>query len=160
MARSSPTPHAPRVEHDLGGSSRGAVDAARRVGYPWTEQMSRKLSRKVRETGCSSSQKRSEPVAHPCRGPGGQPGDEHGGPPWFKGTRGRRRSLRGTYVSLYRIHFHRYWTGVRFRLVEVLQFRTTVLWSALNGRPVQISKGFAVSHRGSAVGTERTSGRD
>ena len=37
------------VEYDLGGSSGSAVDAARRAGYPWTEQMSRKLSRKVRE---------------------------------------------------------------------------------------------------------------
>ncbi len=41
---------------------------------------------------------------------------------------------------------------ILFRLVEVLQFRTTVLRSALNGRPVQISRGFAVSHHGSAVG--------
>src|SRR5208283_1932805 len=40
---------------------------------------------------------------------------------------GRRRSgktgwghpLFGRNVSLYRIHFHRYWTGVRFRFVEV-----------------------------------------
>jgi len=50
----------------------------------------RTWSRKVRETRSSSSQKRSEPAAHPCRGPGGQAADEHGGPPWFKGTRGRR----------------------------------------------------------------------
>ena len=35
------------VEYDLGGSSGSAVDAARRAGYPWTEQMSRKLSRNV-----------------------------------------------------------------------------------------------------------------
>src|SRR5271166_7050774 len=39
---------------------------------------------KVRETRSSSSQKRSEPAAHPCRGPGGQGGNEHGGSPWFK----------------------------------------------------------------------------
>src|SRR5208337_4984719 len=46
--------------HYLGESSGSAVDAARRAGYPWTEQISRKLSRKVRETRSSSSQKRSE----------------------------------------------------------------------------------------------------
>src|SRR5208283_3665431 len=33
--------------------------------------------------------------------------------------RGRGPPLCGTYVSLYRIHFHRYWTDVRFRLVEI-----------------------------------------
>ena len=32
----------------------------------------------------SHSQKRSEPAAHPCRGPGGQAGNEHGGSPWFQ----------------------------------------------------------------------------
>jgi hypothetical protein len=35
----------------------------------------RNWSRKVQETRSSSSQKRSEPAAHPCRGPGGQAGD-------------------------------------------------------------------------------------
>src|SRR5271157_4534709 len=39
------------VEHDLGGSSGAAVDAARRVGYPWTEQMSRKMLRNVEKRG-------------------------------------------------------------------------------------------------------------
>src|SRR5208283_55144 len=48
------------VEHDLGESSGSAVDAARRAGYPWSGQMGRKLSRKVRETRRSNSQKRSE----------------------------------------------------------------------------------------------------
>src|SRR5208282_488207 len=91
------------VEHYPGKSSGAAVAAARRAGYPWTEQMARKmlrnvekrgvqaarngpsedgkcwqridlgihslkswgrnLSRKVRETRSSSSQKRSEPAA-------------------------------------------------------------------------------------------------
>ena len=64
------------------------------------------LSRKVRETRSSNSRKRSERAAHPCRGPGGQAGDEHGEPPWFKGTRGRGQPLCGTNVSLYKIHFH------------------------------------------------------
>ena len=94
------------VDHYLGGLLGSAVEAARRAEYPWTEQMSRKLSRKVRETRSSSSRKRSEPVAHPCRGPGGQAGDEHGGPPWFKGMRGRGHPLCDTNVSLYKIHFH------------------------------------------------------
>jgi hypothetical protein len=45
----------------------------------------RNWSRKVRETRSSSSQKRFEPAAHPCRGPGGQGGNEYGGSPWFQG---------------------------------------------------------------------------
>jgi len=70
----------------------------------------RTWSRKVRETRSSSSQKRSEVAAMR-----GQAGDEHGGPPWFKGTRGRRgrgHPLCGTNVNFYEIHFHQYWTGV------------------------------------------------
>src|SRR5208283_5986547 len=35
------------VEHDLDGSLGSAVDAARRAGHPWTEQMSRKMLRNV-----------------------------------------------------------------------------------------------------------------
>ena len=77
--------HSPLVPRSLGS----AAHAAHRAGYPWFEQMGRKKSRKVRATRSVSSQKRSEPAAHPCRGPGGQAGDEHGGSPWFKGTRGR-----------------------------------------------------------------------
>ena len=73
------------LEHYLGESSGSAVDAACRAGYPWPESSGRNWSRKVRETRSSSSQKRSEPAAHPCRGPGGQGGNEHGGSPWFKG---------------------------------------------------------------------------
>ncbi len=48
------------VEHDFGESSGSAVEAARRSGYPWTEQMSRKMYRNVEKTRSSSSQKRSE----------------------------------------------------------------------------------------------------
>src|SRR5208337_2671870 len=48
------------VDHYLGGSLGSAVEAARRAGYPWTEQMSRKMSRKVRETRSSRSRKRPE----------------------------------------------------------------------------------------------------
>src|SRR5208337_5010564 len=44
-----------KVEHDRGESSGSAALAARRAAYPWTEQMSRKLSRKVRETRSSNS---------------------------------------------------------------------------------------------------------
>src|SRR5208283_4460715 len=43
------------VDHYLGGSLGSAGEAARRAGYPWTEQMSRKMSRKVRETRSSGS---------------------------------------------------------------------------------------------------------
>ena len=51
------------------------------LGIHGLKSWGRNLSRKVRETRSSSSQKRPEPAAHPCRGPGGQAGDEHGGPP-------------------------------------------------------------------------------
>ena len=68
---------------------RGPPSMSRRVGYPWPEQMARKMLRNVEKTRSSSSQKRSEHAAHPCRGPGGQAGAWHGGSPWFKGTRGR-----------------------------------------------------------------------
>ena len=37
--------------HDLGGSSGSAVAAARRTGYPWTEQMARKMLRNVEKRG-------------------------------------------------------------------------------------------------------------
>jgi len=76
------------------------------LGIHGLRSWGRNLSRKVRETRSSSSQKRSEPAAHPCRGPGGQAGDEHGEPSWFKGTRGRGQLLCGTNISLYKIHFH------------------------------------------------------
>src|SRR5208282_2312440 len=98
LATVSP-PQAPR-------SSGSTVDVARRPGYPWPEQMGRNLSRKVRETRSSSRQKRSQPAAHPCRGPGGQAGDEHGGPPWFEGACRRGHPLCGTNLSLCKIHFH------------------------------------------------------
>jgi len=55
------------------------------LGIHGLRSWGRNLSRKVRETRSSSSRKRSEPAAHPCRGPGGQAGDEHGESPWFKG---------------------------------------------------------------------------
>src|SRR5208337_1361980 len=51
------------VEYDLGESSRSATLAARRAGYPWPEQMARKMLRNVEKTRSSSSQKRSEPAA-------------------------------------------------------------------------------------------------
>ena len=35
------------VEHDLGESSGSAVDVVRRAGYPWPEQMARKMLRNV-----------------------------------------------------------------------------------------------------------------
>src|SRR5271166_1703486 len=55
------------------------------LGIHGLRSWGREKSRKVRETRSSSSQKRSEPAAHPCRGPGGQGGNEHGGSPSFKG---------------------------------------------------------------------------
>src|SRR5208337_5234435 len=39
------------VDHYLGGSLGSAVEAARRAGHPWTEQMSRKMSRNVEKRG-------------------------------------------------------------------------------------------------------------
>src|SRR5271157_3587515 len=70
------------------------------LGIQGLKNWGRNWSRKVRETRSSRSQKRSEPAAHPCRGPGGQAGDEHGGPAWFKGTRGTGHPLCDTNVSL------------------------------------------------------------
>ena len=46
--------------------------------------MSRKLSRKSAETRSSGNQKRSEPAAHPCRGPVAKAEIQHGGSPWLK----------------------------------------------------------------------------
>jgi len=39
------------VDHYLGRSLGSAIEAARRAGYPWTEQMSRKMSRNVEKRG-------------------------------------------------------------------------------------------------------------
>src|SRR5208337_5114371 len=71
--RHSPPPSMPRAE----------------LGIQGLKSWGRNWYRKVRETRSSSSQERPEPAAHPCRGPGGQAGDWHGGSPSFKGTRGR-----------------------------------------------------------------------
>ncbi len=53
-----PPSYRPRlfVEYDLGGSSGSAALAARRAGYPWTEQMSRKMLRNVEKTRSSNGQ--------------------------------------------------------------------------------------------------------
>ena len=86
--------------YDRGEPPRAAVAAARRAGSPWPEQMDRKMLRFVEKTrnshrqnapsadrsvvrppaaSCYYQRKRSgeesKPVAHPCRGPGGQAGD-------------------------------------------------------------------------------------
>src|SRR5512135_1620763 len=65
-----------------------AVAAARRAGSPWSKQMDRKMLRFVEKRGIrtdktpqartevlSARGEESKPVAHPCRGPGGQAGD-------------------------------------------------------------------------------------
>ena len=69
-----------------------AVAAARRAGSPWSEQMDRKMLRFVEKRGIrtdktppartevlSARGEESKPVAHPCRGPGGQAGDHRSG---------------------------------------------------------------------------------
>src|SRR5208283_1716182 len=43
------------VEHDLGESSGSAVDVARRAGYPWPEQMARKMLRNVEKRGVQAA---------------------------------------------------------------------------------------------------------
>ena len=43
------------VEQYLGGSSGSAVDAARRAGCPWTEQMIRKMLRNVEKRGVQAA---------------------------------------------------------------------------------------------------------
>ena len=47
------------------------------------------------KTRSSRSQNRSEPAAHPCRGPGGQGRNEHGGSPWFSSREGSSRAPAG-----------------------------------------------------------------
>ena len=59
----------------------------RRPGrHPWPVIWGRNLSRKVRETGRSGGQKRSEP---PRRAWPNQTEDEHGGSPWLHGGSSR-----------------------------------------------------------------------
>jgi hypothetical protein len=53
----------------------------------------------------------------------GQAGNEHDGPSWFQRMRGRDHPLCGTNISFQTIHFYQYWTGVRFRLVKIFEFR-------------------------------------
>src|SRR5208337_536090 len=43
------------VEHDLGESSGATVDVARRAGYPWPEQMARKMLRNVEKRGVQAA---------------------------------------------------------------------------------------------------------
>jgi len=43
------------VEHDLGESSGSTVDVARRDGYPWPEQMARKMLRNVEKRGVQAA---------------------------------------------------------------------------------------------------------
>ena len=43
------------VEHDLGESSGSPVDVARRAGYPWPEQMTRKMLRNVEKRGVQAA---------------------------------------------------------------------------------------------------------
>src|SRR5271157_1289 len=102
------------------------------LGIHGLRRWGRNWSRKVRETRSSSSQKRSEPAAHPCRGPGGQAGvstadrlDSRGGvePGWAPAGEGRElltpridervRSLSHYGAVSFKTHFHRYWTGAR-----------------------------------------------
>jgi len=80
-----------------GEPSGAAVAAARRAGSPRSEQMDRKMLRFVEKRGIptdktfpartevlSARGEESKPVAHPCRGPGGQAGDhqKRQGHPW------------------------------------------------------------------------------
>src|SRR5208283_1451826 len=43
------------VEHDIGESSGSTVDVARRAGYPWPEQMDRKMLRNVEKRGVQAA---------------------------------------------------------------------------------------------------------
>ena len=61
------------VEHDLGGSLGSAVDAARRAGYPWTEQMARKMLRNVEKRGVQSAVNGPSPPSTPAGGPVAKP---------------------------------------------------------------------------------------
>jgi hypothetical protein len=61
------------VEHDLGGSLGSAVDAARRAGYPWTEQMARKMLRNVEKRGVQAARNGPSPPPTPAGGPVAKP---------------------------------------------------------------------------------------
>ena len=54
------------VEHDLGESSGSAADAARRAGYPWTGQMTRKMLRNVEKRGVQSAVNGPSPPPTPA----------------------------------------------------------------------------------------------
>jgi|GEM_PF-4607779 len=141
------------------------------LGIHGLRRWGRNWSRKVRETRSSSSQKRSEPAAHPCRGPGGQAGDDHGGSPCFKGGVEPGRAPAGVGRQLLRLCvdervrslFHRRCGSVQAEIDRSSRHdargrcgragqETTAQTSlyktdsspVLNGRPVQISRGFAV----------------
>jgi len=55
------------------------------VRYPLPEKRGPQLvEKKSEQRGVISGQRRSEPAAHPCRGPGDHAGEWHGGPPWLR----------------------------------------------------------------------------
>src|SRR5208337_1713250 len=55
--------HSRNVEHDRGESSGSAALAARRAGYPWPEQMDRKMSRNAEFTQPETPRARTEVLA-------------------------------------------------------------------------------------------------
>ncbi len=61
------------VEHDLGESSGSAADAARRTGYPWTGQMTRKMLRNVEKRGVQAARNGPSPPPTPAGGPVAKP---------------------------------------------------------------------------------------
>ncbi len=130
-------------------SERRAVQAARNgpsanrqcwqrfeLGIQGLKNWGRNWSRKVRETRSSSSRKRPEPAAHPCRGPGGQAGDEHGGSPWFKGGVEPGRAPAGEGRELLRPSGDERARSLSDRGAVFVQ---DPLSPVLDGRPVQIS---------------------
>ena len=57
------------VEHDLGESSGSTVDVVRRAGYPWPEQMARKMLRNVEKRGVHTARNGPGPPPTPAGGP-------------------------------------------------------------------------------------------
>src|SRR5208337_684795 len=86
------------VEHDLGESSGSTVDVARRAGYPWPEQMARKMLRNVEKRGVHTARNGPGPPPTPAGGPvakaemstadrlGSREGSSRAGPPQGRGV--------------------------------------------------------------------------
>ena len=80
------------VEHDLGESSGSTVDVAR-TGYPWPEQMARKMLRNVEKRGVQAARSGPSPPSCVAKAEmntadrlGSREGSSRAGPPQGRGV--------------------------------------------------------------------------